>query len=84
VIVRRKDMKKEDSKDNEGLFGPEIAPHFKKNLCYLRSLLFDLLLLRRALVFLPRKREPTSSRRRYRKIRRTGNGRDLLINNIDR
>jgi hypothetical protein len=51
VIVRRKDMKKEDSKDNEGLFGPEIAPHFKKNLCCLRFLLFDLLLLRRALVF---------------------------------
>jgi hypothetical protein len=51
VIVRRKDMKKEDSKDNEGLFGPEIAPHFKKNLCYLRFLLFDLLLLRRGAVF---------------------------------
>ena len=47
MIVRRKDMKKEDNKDN----GPKIAPHFKKNLCYLRFLLFDLLLLRRALVF---------------------------------
>lgn len=48
MIVRRKDMKKEDSKDNEGLFGPEIAAHFKKNLC---SLLFNLLLLRRGAVF---------------------------------
>jgi hypothetical protein len=48
VIVRRKDMKKEDNKDNEGLFGPEIAAHFKKNLC---SILFNLLLLRRGAVF---------------------------------
>jgi hypothetical protein len=48
VIVRRKDMKKEDNKDNEGLFGQEIAAHFKKNLRYL---LFDLLLLRRGSAF---------------------------------
>ena len=48
MIVRRKDMKKEDNKDNEGLFGPEIAAHFKKNLC---SLLFNLVLLRRGLAF---------------------------------
>ena len=51
MIVRRKDMKKEDNKDNEGLFGPEIAAHFKKNLCSLRFLLFDLLLLRRGQAF---------------------------------